>query len=251
MVQPQTIRFFEELSINAWPALQTSYDDGWVMRVAGGYTRRANCVNPLYPAADDLTAKVERAEAWYRSRGQDTVFKLTEQAQPAGLDDLLIGRGYQEASRSHVKQRSLADVQAPDERPVSFASSVSAEWLTAFCRMHSYDLTYYLPLMTAMLERLVPQACFASMQQDGQIVAVGIGVIDRGYIGLYDMVTDRAYRGRGLARQLILSLLRWGKSNGAENAYLMVASTNEPAIRLYSALGYQQMYSYWYRVKKA
>lgn len=249
MADAQTIRFFEELSINAWPALKTVYDDGWVMRIAGNYTRRANCVNPLYAADDDITTKVERAENWYKTRGQDAIFKLTEQSQPAGLNDLLIGRGYQEASRSDVKRCSLADLQAPDERPVSFAPTLSAEWLTAFCRMHNYDLGYYLPLMTAMLERLAPQAAYATIEQDGQIVCVGIGVLDKGYVGLYDMVTDPAYRGRGLARQLILSLLNWGKNLGATDAYLMVASNNDIAQRLYAGLGYEHMYSYWYRVK--
>ena len=33
------IRLIEELSLNAWPALQTVLYDGWVLRFADGYTR--------------------------------------------------------------------------------------------------------------------------------------------------------------------------------------------------------------------
>ena len=52
------IRHIEELALNAWPALQTLLLDGWVVRFANGYTRRANSVNPLYASEQDIDAKL-------------------------------------------------------------------------------------------------------------------------------------------------------------------------------------------------
>ena len=36
----EIIRQMEERSMNAWPSLQTILDDGWVIRLANGYTKR-------------------------------------------------------------------------------------------------------------------------------------------------------------------------------------------------------------------
>lgn len=103
--------------------------------------------------------------------------------------------------------------------------------------------------MTQMLSNIRTSTGFISLSVDGQVVACGLGVVERGYIGLYDIITDAAYRNRGFAEQMILHLLHWGKKQGATSSYLQVVASNAPAIKLYAKLGYTKIYSYWYRVK--
>jgi ribosomal protein S18 acetylase RimI-like enzyme len=43
-------------------------------------------------------------------------------------------------------------------------------------------------------------------------------------------------------------LLSWGRKMGAEQAYLQVMLSNEPALSLYEKLGFREAYRYWYRV---
>ncbi|MDB5085123.1 MAG: family N-acetyltransferase, partial [Bacilli bacterium] len=38
-------KMIEELTLNNWQPLQTMLYDGWLLRFAGGYTKRANSVN--------------------------------------------------------------------------------------------------------------------------------------------------------------------------------------------------------------
>ncbi|MDY8022035.1 GNAT family N-acetyltransferase [Paenibacillus polymyxa] len=103
--------------------------------------------------------------------------------------------------------------------------------------------------MERMLSNIKTKKGFVSLYYEEQVIACGLGVIEREYIGLYDIVTDINYRNRGFAEQMILNLLKWGKENGAKYSYLAVVSNNEPALRLYSKIGYSEIYKYWYRVK--
>ena len=61
-----TIQRIEELSINAWPALQTMLYAGWVLRFAAGYTRRANSINPLYGSTIEVGEKIQACERAFR-----------------------------------------------------------------------------------------------------------------------------------------------------------------------------------------
>lgn len=101
-----------------------------------------------------------------------------------------------------------------------------------------------------MLSNIVTRKCFISLYYNEEVIACGLGIIEREYIGLYDIVTASQYRNQGFAEQLILHLLKWGKDKGAKYSYLAVLLNNEPALRLYSKIGFSEIYRYWYRVKE-
>src|SRR5690242_21399752 len=90
------IRHLEELSLNALPSLESIYLDGWVVRFANGYTKRANSVNPLYDSSMNLDDKIAYCESLYAVRKQPTVYKMTSLAEPHDLDSVLANLGYRE-----------------------------------------------------------------------------------------------------------------------------------------------------------
>ncbi|WP_313731908.1 GNAT family N-acetyltransferase [Cohnella nanjingensis] len=241
----------EQLTLNAWPALQQILYDGWVIRMADGYTKRANSVQPLQAGSiPDLREKVGYCEDLYHAAGLPAIFKLTPFAAPAGLDRRLDDYGYAVQDLSVVKTRSLTAqaLPEPELRDVRIESELSAAWLAAASSL--------LPLnerQQATASRMFAPGClrkgFFALHWEGAPVACGIGVIEDGFVGLYDIVTDPKLRNRGIAEQLLLHVLKWGRDRGAIASYLQVVQDNAPAQRLYAKLGYEELYPYWYRVR--
>jgi len=87
-----TVRALEERSFNAWPALQTVLFNGWLFRLAGGYTKRANSVNATDPAASFEGVR-DAAEAFYKRHRVSAVFRLSPLASPEA-DEELADAGY-------------------------------------------------------------------------------------------------------------------------------------------------------------
>jgi GNAT superfamily N-acetyltransferase len=239
----------EELTLNAWPALQNTYYDGWLLRFADGYTRRANSVNPIYPSHTDPGVKIAQCEQVYAQRGQRTVFKITPAAQPIHLDSVLDAHGYAKEALTSVQViEDLAAVEPPAPAEVTIETELHDVWLSAFCRLNRVD-ERRVSTMTRMLNNIIPARCFVTLRVDGEVAAVALGVAERGYVGAYDVVTAEHLRGKGYSTQLMLNLLAWARAQGASHAYLQVMLNNPAALRLYEKLGYREVYQYWYRVK--
>jgi ribosomal protein S18 acetylase RimI-like enzyme len=82
-----------------------------------------------------------------------------------------------------------------------------------------------------------------------QIVTVGLAIIEREYLGIYDLVVHPNYRLRGIAKSLITKMLQWGKENSAKHVYLAAQGDNFGAIALYNKIGLKDRYHYRYLTK--
>ena len=242
------IRTIEELSLNAWPSPQTCLYDGWILRFGQGYTKRANSVNPLYRSGLDPDEKIKFCEQVYQEQRLDVVFKLSPGSHPEDLDEILSARGYRKDSPTSVQVLDLASAEIHPPKGMVFGEDLSAGWLDAFHSMTALDERYWDALQRILLN-ILPRHCFVSLREGARTLAVGLGVLQAGFIGLFDIVVDEAFRNRGFGAQIVESILYWGKQNGAQKAYLQVMLDNPPALHLYSKIGFVEEYQYWYRIK--
>jgi GNAT superfamily N-acetyltransferase len=130
---------------------------------------------------------------------------------------------------------------------VQIETTLSEAWVHCFADFSNYTARTKAALVS-ILRNILPECCFVTLRVDNQPVACGLGVVERTWIGLFDIVTATSVRGRGYGTQLLEAILAWGKEMGAEMAYLQVMDDNLPARRLYDKLGFSEIYPYWYRV---
>lgn len=241
------IQTVEEISLNAWPSLQQILDDGWILRFANGHTKRANSVNPLYVGTKDVYEKIKRCEQIYVDRNLQPIFKITPLASP-DLDEILANSGYEKKDVSSVQMMDLESVTPQAAGSIQLWTEFSQDWLNSFVHLGGVTIESQKSL-TSMLRNIASKKCFAVLLKENQVVSCGLGVLEKQYIGLFEIITAETERRKGFGEELILNLLAWGKQNGAKKAYLQVVMNNQPAFNLYSKLGFQEVYQYFYRIK--
>ena len=249
--EKKIIKVFEELSLNSWPSLQTMFFDGWVLRFANGFTKRSNSISPLFSSGLNPEEKIRYCENVYQNLGLDTVFKMTAAVYPGDLDEILEAKGYIIDSPTSVQILDLSDRHVSPFKRAILSNNFTEAWLSDFCRLVNLE-EQHKSTLKKILNNIVPPTCFASLGEVGEkeTISCGLGVLQDKYFGLYDIVTAANSRNRGFGNQVVLNLLNWGKEKGAGTVYLHVMLNNEPALRLYSQLGFKEIYRYWYRIKE-
>jgi GNAT superfamily N-acetyltransferase len=237
----------EEVAMNAWPALQQMLFDGWILRFAQGYTKRANSVNPLFESRLDVVDKIVVCERLFAAKGLPTVFRLTPFASPLQLDEVLAQRGYGVIDQTLVMHLDLQHAHVQDTPRVTVRAEALHDWLAIFCRLSEEPPAQH-HTHAAMLDLIPATRLLASLSEAGTVVACGMGVLEQDYFGLFSLVTAPQQRNRGHGTRLVVGMLQWAKDHGATQAYLQVVQRNTPARHVYTKVGFQEAYRYWYRV---
>jgi ribosomal protein S18 acetylase RimI-like enzyme len=245
-IHANTIRTLEEVSLRAWPALQTRYYDGWVLRMAKGYTRRANSVNPVFGSSLAIDEKIDFCEALYFGQHNDIRFKMTDAVYPVDLDDRLAARDYEKEPATSVQTLDLLDMATDISENVDISPHLTAIWLEDFVRLSRAD-TRLAPTMRHIFGKILPETGFLQLRHHDETVAVALGVLDENRLGIFDVVTSIDQRRQGFGETVVRNLLAWGAGKGATTAYLQVMSDNDHALRLYDKIGFREAYCYWYR----
>jgi len=230
----------EDLTARACPSRNARIDDGWEIRSDLWRGLRGNCVRPVLPSEKDMRQKAEEYERTCAREGRVCRYLLTE--CDASLDRILAERGY----GVEANGQGMILGKLPDEAPCGdlVISSQFEAWTKAYRAVTGE---------TGVLRAYAYAAgrqIFAAVYEEQTPVAVGMAVLDRGALGLFDVCVRQDRRRKGYGKKIVGALLAEGKERGAEYAYLQTETANTGALALFRPFGFQKAYRYWYRVKR-
>lgn len=247
---PQTLLSrIEDAGLNASAPPQQRWIDGWLVRFSPGKAQRARCINAVSAGLLPVGEKLAICDALYRQSGLRMLMRITPFSQPPDLDGWLGQHGFQRFGQTAVMVCD-AIPDGPMEPPpeaLRFESASSEAYAHILGNLRG--TTY--GGCTAHAERLtncpVPLRRTLLRGADGTVKACALSALEGDLVGLYDVFTADAARGRGLARWLCARLLAEARQQGAKVAYLQVEAQNHAALKLYRRLGFVEAYSYHYR----
>jgi ribosomal protein S18 acetylase RimI-like enzyme len=238
----------DDLMRQGWPAHTEVPVDGWIARLSGGITQRANSVLPLAAPAD-LGAALDRVERLYAEHGIATTFQVGPNAQPAELDEVLAERGYRVHSRTSIEVATVDDVLTAlaDADPAAVRTSANPEpdwmdlWWSVDGRGDDTARATALRILTG------GQATYAVRYDEHGPTAVGRLALVGDWAGLYCLAVRPDRRRQGQAGSIIRALVESARDHGAEHLWLQVLADNHGARALYARLGFRTAARYHYR----
>lgn len=245
----QNIKKIEDMSLNAWPSHKVELYDGWILRFSYFYTHRTNSVEQFGTSTLPWREKVAYCEAVYKRLGSPAIFKISPLVSP-DFDYTLENRGYEIQHVTEVMTLDLknACLNTPYSS-VALTDEIPDSWITNLFDLKGMTNPIHRSVVPSMYHAIPKETICASVSKGGKIIATGLGILDRDYIGIYAIHVREDYRGQGYARQICTALLTEGIKKGSENAYLQVVKGNTAAKSLYTFLGFKDFYTYWFRVQ--
>jgi ribosomal protein S18 acetylase RimI-like enzyme len=243
------IRRIEERALNAACAFQSVLYDGWLLGYRPGSTKRLRSVNPFYRSTLPLEEKLAYCMAFYTVAKLPAIFRIVPIAQPPTLDDWLDAQGWRLFDRTLVLRAGLGDTPAaalPDDAVELVAPPA---WEPLAAELLGIGGEALQPYVERATRYPLPQIG-ALIRREGEVVACGLARLEGDHAGLFAIHTAKPWRGRGLGRAIVATLLDESRRRGATQAYLQVTADNAPALALYDRFSFKTAYAYWYRARR-
>lgn len=206
---------------------------------------RLNSINPLDPSDHHrLDERIERISRRFSAYGRPTTFRISPLASPE-ISRYLDERGWLSSKPSAVMRLALDESVVRDAMHQIPLQDMN-RFVNAAFQIHDYGPELR-PGFSEMVSAIKPEAGLFILEERNVPVSATICVHDGILAGLFEVATVASERGKGYARRLILSALKWAHLRGATQAWLQVEDSNETAIRLYRSLGFTPIYHYHYR----
>ena len=239
------IRDIELMLMRTWPALDEKIYDGWILRFSEGYTKRSNCINPLYESYFELEEKYEYCKKIYEEKKLPIVYKIIDTEVSIVVDEFLKNKGLEKRDMVTVKEIELTNVNY-NLKNINVSWGFNKEWYDFYVKENKLNKQEE-NIFKELLQKNDKNNMYVYKLEENEIIAVAMGVVEKNKIGIFNVYVKDTYRKKGYATEILEGLLVEARKINVEKAYLQVMETNEKAIKLYKKMGFVPKYRTWYR----
>jgi GNAT superfamily N-acetyltransferase len=239
---PLSVRIheLEKILTTTWPPARQEYFGKWLLRTSGKFTMRANSVlptgkSPYGEPSTNVDEAISHVAKHYESQGLVPTFSIPLPTYQE-LDSKLFDLGWIEKVRAHVM---VADIASLAPITSEFTTSISENFEDSWLNLQEDH-------GVADLMRNYP-ALYGSVFDGKKLIGVGRTAHADGWSALSRVFVHPEYRGKGISKIIVNSLLNASYEAGIRKSVLQVDVKNETAINLYLSLGFKFHHEYVYR----
>jgi ribosomal protein S18 acetylase RimI-like enzyme len=247
----------EDAGLNASAPPQQRWMDGWLVRTCPGKAQRARCINAVAAGRQPVAEKLRECAHLYRSLVLPLLVRITPFTQPPALENELVAAGFEYHDDTRVMVLAALSAFASESTEslpagTRWAELASGAYAEAVGQLRGSSAEARQAHASRIANSPVPYRGFALEDAHGRVLACGQIACEGALVGLYDIATANPNQRQGLGTWLCKRLLTVARSEASSTvAYLQVGADNEAARRIYRRLGFQDAYSYHYRLAPA
>lgn len=234
----------EQIATYGWVADSESLGE-WTIRTGDGFTARANSCLAVGDPGVSMPAAAEIVCTHYTSRDLEPLMHVIADSSQ---DQHLSALGWRE-TRESATVLAIPLTRLLDRHPrhpgVTISDQLSDRWWRAFQQYRSAPDAAR-RILTGIAPVGFAQIAADDSTEDTDVLAIGRGQVNSGWLGLTALWTSPAHRRRGLATMIMQELGHWAARRQARNVYLQVSRTNQSAIAAYQQMGFAIHHDYRY-----
>jgi len=229
----------------SWPPVSTRMTGAFTVPDGAGGGQRVSAARLTDSAATDTSeAEIDMALAALEGIGQPPLFMVL--GHQTGLDARLARRGFALRDTTRAMIRPCADLAAAPPPVTCFAT-----WPPLAIQTEIWAAGGIGPARLAVMARVQgPKMSFFGRVRD-KPAGTAFVAIHAGIAMLHALEVAPHLRRKGLGLTMMRAAADWALAEGAETFAILVTGENQPAIGLYSGLGFEAVGQYHYRSQHA
>lgn len=187
----------------------------------------------------ELATKIKFCERFAKQSKCNIQFKIYSTRYSADLDAILIKHNYRKNNIQLLMAQNDMDIQLNRRKELTIK----------ILELGSDGFLNQRKMLKLMDIPFGDKECICEVIDGGHVVARVFSTISNDKMGIFNVFVEESYRRKGYGEQLLRGLFHWGRTHGAQNAYLNVDKDNTAAIALYKKLNFTTESQIWIREK--